>query len=125
MALTDTEERRLLDLSLDGTFLALFTASPGEGGSLASELTLGGYVRMAAAFNLAATVGGATSKALSADISLPMASAAYDGPVTHFGFVSAASGGTLRWYSPLNVTRTVAMNDTYVQEAAQTIATLN
>lgn len=123
--LTDSEERRLLDASLDGTYLCLFTASPGEAGSLTNEVTGGSYARVAATFNAASTDGSnATTKTLSGDLSFTAASADW-GTITHFGFASASSAGTLRWYAPLDVAKTVLSGDTYKQVAASTVASLN
>ncbi len=123
--LTNSEERRLLDLSLDGTYLALFTADPGEAGSLAAEVAGGSYARVLAEWNAAATDGGgATTKAMTADETMPTASADW-GEITHFGFASASSAGTLRWHAPLDVAKTILNGDTYKQLAASTIASLN
>lgn len=123
--MTDSEERRLLDLSLDGTYLCLFTADPGEGGSFAAEVTGGSYDRVLAEFNAAATDGGgATTKVMTADESFAEATANW-GEVTHFGYASAVSAGTLRWYAPLDVPKTITTGDTYKQLAATTVASLN
>lgn len=123
--LTNAEERRLLDESLDGTYLALFTADPGEAGSLASEVAGGAYGRVLVEWNAAATDGGgATTKAMTADETFAEATADW-GEVTHFGFVDASSAGTLRWYAPLDVPKTVLSGDTYKQRAADTVASLN
>lgn len=123
--LTNAEERRLLDESLDGTYLALFTADPGEAGSLAAEVTGGAYARVLVEWDAAATDGGgATTKAMTADETFAEATADW-GEVTHFGFADAASAGNLRWSAPLDVAKTILSGDTYKQKAADTVASLN
>lgn len=123
--LTNAEERRLLDASLDGTYLALFTADPGEAGSLADEVAVGAYARVLVEFNAAATDGGGvTTKAMTADETMATATADW-GEVTHFGFASASSAGTLRWFGPLDVAKTILNGDTYKQLAADTVCSLN
>lgn len=123
--LTNAEERRLLDSSLDGTYLCLFTADPTEAGTLTSEIATGSYARVLVEWNAAATDGGgATTKVMTADEPLAPATADW-GAISHFGFASAATAGTLRWSAPLDVTKTVLNGDTYVQKATDTIASLN
>jgi hypothetical protein len=99
--LTDSEERRLLDLSLtNGTvYLALFTVAPDDAGAGGTEVTGGGYARQAMPFaNAAATDGsGISSKANSAAITFPAATAAW-GTLVAFGIMDAATGGTMRWH---------------------------
>lgn len=123
--LTNAEERRLLDASLDGTYLALFTADPTESGSLSNEVSGGSYARVLVEWNAASTDGGgATTKVMTADEPLATATADW-GTITHFGFASASSAGTLRWYAPLDVSKTVLNGDTYVQKSSSTVASLN
>lgn len=118
--LTNAEERRLLDESLDGTYLCLFTADPGEAGAFTNEITGAGYARQAAAMNAAATTGGTTTKTLVGDVSFPIATADYPADVTHVGLASAATAGTLRWFGPLTTPRTVPSGTAFVQRAADT-----
>lgn len=123
--LTNAEERRLLDASLDGTYLALFTADPTEAGTLTSEPSTGSYARVLVEWNAASTDGSNnTTKTMVGDETMPTATADW-GTITHFGFVSASTAGTLRWYAPLDVSKTVLNGDTYKQLAASTIASLN
>ena len=123
--LTNAEERRLLDESLDGTYLALFTADPTEAGALTDEVVGGSYIRVLVEFDAAATDGGgATTKVMTADESFATATADW-GEVTHFGFASAESAGTLRWSGPLDVAKTILNGDTYKQLAADTVCGLN
>lgn len=72
MSLTNTYENSALDALIRGsawtapTHLALFTADPGETGSLASEVSGGSYARVAigtASTFWSAASGGATSNA--------------------------------------------------------------
>lgn len=123
--LTNSEERRLLDSSLDSTYLCLFTASPTEAGTLTAEVSGGSYARQAVTFGAAATDGSNnTTKTLSGDVTFPTASADW-GTVTHFGFASAATAGTLRWWAPLDTSKAIGSGDTYKQLAAGTVASLD
>ncbi len=101
MSLTNTYENAALDTLFrgvawtPGTHLALFTADPGETGSLASEVSGGGYARLAigtpSAFWSAAS-GGSTSNA--GAVEFAAASGSW-GTVTHFGVCTASSGGAV------------------------------
>ena len=110
--LTNAEERRLLDSSLDGTYLALFTADPTEAGSTAAEVAGGAYARQLVAWNAAATDGANnTTKTPSAAINFATATADW-GDVTHVGLMTAAAAGTMRWFGPLAVAKTILNGDT-------------
>lgn len=78
-----------------GLFLALCTADPTRAGSLANEVTGGGYARQPIAFDAPADHGTApniTSRTQnSAKIDFPQASAAW-GTVTHWVVVDVVSG---------------------------------
>lgn len=116
--LTNSEERRLLDSSLDGTYLALFTADPTEAGTLTNEVSGGSYARQALTFNAAATDGSNnTTKVLSGDVAFPTASADW-GAVTYVAIMSAVSAGTMRWSGPLAVAKTVQSGDTFTFSAS-------
>ncbi|WP_407280620.1 hypothetical protein U5817_10070 [Aromatoleum evansii] len=76
-------------------YVALFTADPGETGSLAQEVTGGSYARVAcgpsdATWNL--PVGGDTTFTNAAAVTFPAPTAAW-GDVTHFGICDASTGG--------------------------------
>lgn len=82
---------RGVDFTGYGTvYLALHTANPGDAGS--SEVTGGSYAR--AALSLAAAASRSMSNNALVDfVSMPACT------VTHVSLWSAASGGTLLWYS--------------------------
>jgi hypothetical protein len=100
-SLTNYGETHLLDYLLGKQdtvpatwYLALFTASPGETGSLAAEAT--NYARLAITNNLAnwpaAASGAPSTKSNGADLTMAAASGA-TGLVTHAGLVDAAGLG--------------------------------
>jgi len=75
--------------------VALFTADPGENGSLASEVSGGSYARVScgpsdATWNL--PVSGDKTFTNAAAVTFPAPTAAW-GDVTHFGLCDASSGG--------------------------------
>ena len=75
-------------------YLALYTSNPTAGDS-GTEVTGGSYARQAITFG--AVVGSSISNTGAITFSgLPTAT------ITHYGIRSAASGGTLRGFGPLN-----------------------
>ena len=87
-------------------YLALFTATPGEGDS-GTEVSGGGYVRQSATF----TVSGNTASNSGA-IEFPTATASY-GTVTHVGVFDASTGGNLIAYSALSTSKAVGTGDVF------------
>jgi len=123
--LTNAEERRLLDSSIDGTYLALFTADPTEAGTLTAEVAGGSYARQSVTWNPAATDGSNnTTKVPSADIAFPTATADW-GTITHVGIMSAATAGTMRWFGPLAVAKTILSGDSISVPAANAVVGLD
>jgi hypothetical protein len=127
--LTDSEERRLLDLSLPSgsVYLALFTAAPGEAGG-GTEVTGGAYARQAISFAAAATDGSNnTTKTSSAQVTFPQATADYPGAIVGVGIMDAATAGTMRWYRPLSAgeQRTIRNGDTFRVPSGAIIASLD
>lgn len=118
--LTDAEEIRLLDTSLNGTYLALFTSDPTETGSAGTEVSGGAYARQAITWAGAA----AGAKAPSADVIFPEATANW-GTVTHVAIMTAVTGGTARWYGPLTTARNIVTGVTFRVPLANLTATLN
>lgn len=117
--ITDSEERRLLDLSLpnNGSYLALFTAAPDDAGAGGTEVTGGSYARQSIPFASAAATNAqtsVTSKSNSSAITFPTATAAW-GTVVAFGVFDAATGGTMRWHRNLtsDELRSPNTGDTY------------
>lgn len=96
-----------LALITTGTpYLALYTNNPGPGNT-GTELTGGSYARQAITF--AAPVGSSVSNSATVNFSgLPTST------VTHYGVLSASSGGTLRVYGELNSSVAVVTDDEIV-----------
>jgi len=89
-------------------YLALFTASPGEAGSLTNEVANGEYARQAITF-------GAHSDGVclnSADVAFPAAVTDW-GDISFVGIFDAATAGNMLWYGPATVTITVSATDIY------------
>src|SRR5215475_395774 len=97
-------------------YVALFTSSPGDAGSLTGEIAGGSYVRQEAttkmgAFNLATGIATNTSA-----IDFPNPTADW-GTVTYAGIVDAASSGNVLYYEALPNPRTVVSGGRHVQFA--------
>lgn len=90
------------------TYLALFTADPGEANTTAAnEVSGGSYARQAI------TWGTVSSGSLSsgADINFTNMPAV---TVTHVAIYDSSSGGTnMLWYGALSASKTVNLNDTF------------
>jgi hypothetical protein len=105
------------------THLALFTADPGEAGSLASEVSGGSYARVAISTPgtfWSAASGGATSNA--AAIDWPAASAPW-GTITHVGLMTAASGGAMVTRAALGASKVIDTGDIFRILAGQLAVT--
>jgi len=105
--LTNYAQKKLMDLTIHGTaysspstYLGLFTASPGETGSLTAEVSGGNYARVALTAKMAATVLGTGVCVNSAAVTFPVPSAAW-GAITHVGVMDAATAGNVLMYFPL------------------------
>lgn len=114
MAKTNYLENKVLDHTLGitsystpTTYLALFTAAPGEAGG-GTEVSGGSYARVALSGKLAAAVNGAVVSSL--DINFPAATAGW-GTVTHFAVMDASSGGNMLHYGTLTSSKTVTTDD--------------
>jgi hypothetical protein len=100
MSLSNTTENAALKVFLQGTdpsyragatqYLALFTADPGETGSLAAEATYTGYARIALTKASAWTDGG--SSFTNANLIQFGACSGGSNALTHFAVVDTASG---------------------------------
>lgn len=103
MSASNTTENDVLKLICQGTdpawraaatgYWALFTADPGETGSLAAECTYTGYARTAQTKATAWTDGGSTFSN-AALVQWPQCTAATPNAATHFAWVSSSSGAT-------------------------------
>jgi hypothetical protein len=97
-------------------YVALFTASPGDGGSFANEVGGGSYVRQEATtklstFNLSTGIAANT-----VSIDFPNPTAEW-GTITYAGIVDAVSSGNLLYYDALPNPRTVLTGGRHVQFA--------
>lgn len=102
MSMSNTTENDILKMVCQGTdpawrsgatgYWALFTADPGETGSLAAECTYTGYARVAQTKATAWTDGG-SSFSNAALVQWPQCTGG-SSDATHFAWVSSASGAT-------------------------------
>lgn len=102
MSMSNTTENDILKMVCQGTdpawragatgYWALFTADPGETGSLAAECTYTGYARVAQTKSTAWTDGG-SSFSNAALVQWPQCTGG-SSDATHFAWVSSASGAT-------------------------------
>ena len=107
MSMSNTTENATLKMHLQGTdpayragttqYLALFTADPGETGSLAAEATYTGYARVALTKASAWTDGG--SSFTNANLVQFGACTAGTSAITHFAVVDTASGAVAQMIS--------------------------
>lgn len=92
-----------------GIYVALFTADPGESGSLAAEVTGGGYARVLCGPSdeaWALPVDGDKTFTNAAAVTFPGPTAAW-GDVTHFGLCDAATGGLVLASGALDTPTTI------------------
>jgi hypothetical protein len=100
MSLSNTTEAATLDVHLRGTdpsyragatnYLALFTADPGETGSLAAEATFTGYARVA--LTKASSWTGSASPYTNTNLIQFATCSGGTNTITHFAVVDTASG---------------------------------
>ena len=129
-ALTDTYENSVVDWLMRGQtltppttgYVALFTTCPTES-TAGTEVTGGAYARVAVAASLtnwagtqaaaSTTVSSGTNGTTSNKIAITFPAATADwGTVNCFGYMSAASGGTLIFYAALTAPRTITSGST-------------
>ncbi len=101
-------------------YLGLFTASPGDAGSLTNEVTGGSYTRQEltskmGAFNLATGIAINT-----AAIDFPNPTADW-GTITYAGVIDASGAGNMLYYEALPSARTVLTGGRHVQFAIGTL----
>lgn len=107
MSMSNTTENATLKMHLQGTdpayragatqYLALFTADPGESGSLVAEATYTGYARVELTKATAWTDGG--SSFTNANLVQFGACTAGTSAITHFAVVDTASGAVAQMIS--------------------------
>lgn len=128
MQLTAFAQKKLGDLALGvaawtmpSVYLALFASSPGENGSLASEVSGGSYARVA----LTAKMGAAdtvTGIAISTSVVTFPAPSAAQGVIAWAGIVDASSAGNVLAYTPLGNPLVVNNGDPAISFDVGTIA---
>ena len=110
-------ENKILDHVLTATsysqpsrYLALYTASPGEAGSHASEVSTSGtaYARQAVTFAAAASGSSATN----ATVTFPTATANF-GTITHVAVMDASTSGNVLFYGAVTTSKTIETGDTF------------
>lgn len=117
MSASNATENDVLKMICQGTdpawragatgYWALFTADPGEAGSLAAECNYTGYARVAQTKATAWTDGG-SSFSNAALVQWPQCTAGAN-DATHFAWVSSASGATAYMQSgPLSATLSIS-----------------
>ena len=86
-----------------GHYLALYTASPNAAGG-GTEVSGGSYARLAITFGTI-TAGAMSNSAALTFSGLP------SGTITHYGIMSAVTGGTLKVYGAINSSAVVVSGD--------------
>lgn len=116
MHMTDYLEAALINHVLRNTpyivpatlYVGLCTADPGETGSIANEVTGGGYARQAISFD--APTGGVTQNSL--DVVFPQATADW-GTITHVIIADAATAGNVLFYGALTASKQILVGDIF------------
>ncbi len=103
----------IADWTMPSTYLAIFTASPGENGSLTSEFAGGSYARQAltAAMSAANAVTGVSTNTSAVSFPAPTATL---GMALYLGILDAATAGNVIWYAPLANPRVINNGDAAV-----------
>lgn len=117
-------ENHILDHVLGGpdytrpatTWIALFTVSPGEAGTLTNEVTGGSYARVSVVNNstnwpATSQLGGVGSKSNGVDFTFPTATGTW-GTVVSFAIVDASTSGNCLYYGDLTVAKVISSGDT-------------
>ncbi|MCQ4363136.1 hypothetical protein KQR54_18730 [Mycobacterium gordonae] len=90
-------------------YLALYTADPTEADT-GTEVSGGAYARQAVTFGAPSQVSNRATISNTADITFPVASAAW-GTITHIGIRSASTAGNLLYFGPVINVRSILAND--------------
>lgn len=106
-------------------YFGLYTAAPNADGTAGTEVTGGGYARVALTNNAANWPAAALrQKANAAAITFASATALW-GTVNSIGVFAAATGGTPKEFSPLVTSRTINSGDTFSIPISQFVVTEN
>lgn len=117
MSATDAREIKIADSQFGGGattwapatwYLGLSTTTPADDGTGFSEPVGGSYARVTCTNNStnfppASAPGGVTQKVNGAKFTFPNPTGNW-GAITHFGFFTAASGGTPEWVGAIDTT---------------------
>lgn len=90
-------------------YIALFTADPGEAGSLASEVAGNAYARQSMTW--AAPSGSPRETATGATITFPAATPGAWGTVSHWAVMDASTSGNVLYSFAFDVAKAVNAND--------------
>lgn len=93
-------------------YLALYTTNPTPNDT-GQEVSGGGYVRKAITFTAPTAEGGKQTIKNTAEIQFPVAESDW-GTITHIGIRTAATGGDLISFAPLQTPRTIMAGDRFV-----------
>lgn len=91
-------------------YVALFTASPTDAGTLSAELAGDGYARQTATFGAPTQFEGSGRVANTAEILFPEATAAWP-EATHFAVIDASTAGNVLYHEALTAPRTAGIGD--------------
>lgn len=122
--LSDYMENKIIEVmratafTAAAAYVALYTTDPTDA-DIGTEVTGGSYARELAGLSVAS--GGASSNA--ADITFTTATASW-GTVTHVGLRDALTLGNLYMHSPLDVSKTVGLGDTFKINAGELDVTM-
>jgi hypothetical protein len=91
-------------------WVALLTSSPGETGTMTSELSGDAYARQQVTFGAPTQVDGRAEVANSDEILFPQATGNWS-EATHFAIMDASSSGNALYYAALTTPRTASTGD--------------
>jgi hypothetical protein len=128
-SMSDYLEAKVLDHTLGTTaytkpasvYCALFTTAPTDAGG-GTEVSGGAYARQAATFSAATVGAGSTSN--SADITFPVATAAWN-TINAVALFDASTAGNILWWGTLSTAKTINTNDQFKIAAGNLTITLD
>ncbi len=93
-------------------YLALYTSNPTKADT-GTEVSGGGYARQAVTMSAPTVIDGSYTVRNSADVPFPVATANW-GTVSYFGIRTAATGGNLMYFAPLENPRSIQLDDRFI-----------
>ncbi|MBJ6364142.1 hypothetical protein ACFOQM_23250 [Paenibacillus sp. GCM10012307] len=117
--ISDWLAQQLLNATLRNTafttpatvYIALYTSNPTKADT-GTEVTGGAYVRQAVTMSAPTVIDGSYTVRNTSDVPFPVATANW-GTLTHFGIRTAATGGNLLYFAPLENSRSIVANDRF------------